>query len=47
LPEKVTIDKSGADTAAIHSVNDDACFEIELRQRKYLNRFKRCDAQKN
>jgi len=25
LPEKITIDKSGANTAAIHSVNVDAC----------------------
>ena len=37
LPEKITIDKSGADMAAIHSVNVDACLEIELRQCKYLN----------
>jgi putative transposase len=37
LPEKITIDKSGANTAAIQSVNDDACLEIELRQCKYLN----------
>ena len=31
------IDKSGANTAAIQSVNADACLEIELRQSKYLN----------
>jgi transposase-like protein len=37
LPEKLTIDKSGANTAAIHSVNMDACLDIELRQCKYLN----------
>lgn len=37
LPEKITIDKSGANTAAICSVNDDACLDIELRQSKYLN----------
>ncbi len=37
LPEKITIDKSGANTAAIHSVNGDTCLEIELRQCKYLN----------
>jgi transposase-like protein len=37
LPEKITIDKSGANTAAIHSVNVDACLDIELRQCKYLN----------
>ena len=37
LPEKITIDKSGANTAAIRSVNDDACLDIELRKCKYLN----------
>ena len=37
MPQKITIDKSGANTAAIHSVNADACLEIELRQSKYLN----------
>ena len=37
LPEKITIDKSGANTAAIRSVNADACVDIELRQSKYLN----------
>ena len=37
LPEKITIDKSGANTAAIRSVNQDACLDIELRQSKYLN----------
>ena len=37
LPEKITIDKSGANKAVIHSVNVDACLEIELRQSKYLN----------
>ena len=37
LPEKITIDKSGANTAAIKSVFDDACLDIELRQAKYLN----------
>ena len=37
VPEKITIDKSGANTAAIKSVNDDACLDIELRQSKYLN----------
>jgi putative transposase len=33
LPEKITIDKSGANTAAIYSVNEDACLDIELRHR--------------
>jgi transposase-like protein len=37
LPEKITIGKGGANTAAIKSVNDDAFLDIELRQRKYLN----------
>jgi transposase-like protein len=37
LPDKITIDKSGANAAAIRSVNDDACVDIELRQSKYLN----------
>jgi putative transposase len=37
LPEKITIDKSGANTAAIKIVNADACIDIELRQSKYLN----------
>ncbi len=37
LPEKITIDKSGANTAAIKSVNVDACIDIELRRSKYLN----------
>ena len=37
-PEKITIDKSGANTAAaIRSVNDHACVDVELRQSKYLN----------
>ncbi|ABE43514.1 IS6 family transposase [Polaromonas sp. JS666] len=37
LPEKITIDKSGANTAAIESVKADACVNIQLRQCKYLN----------
>jgi transposase-like protein len=37
LPDKLTIDKSGANTAAIRSVNADACLDSELRQSKYLN----------
>ena len=31
LPEKITIDKSGANTAGIRSVNQDDCLDIELR----------------
>src|SRR5665811_650830 len=37
LPEKITIDKSGANTAAIESVKADTYAEIQLRQSKYLN----------
>jgi transposase-like protein len=37
LPEKITIDTSGANTAAIRSINADACADVELRQSKYLN----------
>nr|WP_119157904.1 IS6 family transposase [Caldimonas tepidiphila] len=36
-PEKITIDKSGANTAAITSYNADHEAAIELRQAKYLN----------
>jgi putative transposase len=36
-PEKITIDKSGANTAAIESCNAEYCSDIELRQCKYLN----------
>ncbi|RYE48511.1 MAG: IS6 family transposase [Hyphomicrobiales bacterium] len=37
VPEKITIDKSGANTAAILSVNANSGADIELRQSKYLN----------
>jgi putative transposase len=37
LPEKITIDKSGANTAAIERVKADACVDILMRQNKYLN----------
>ena len=37
VPEKITIDKSGANTAAILSVNEDSGASIKLRQNKYLN----------
>ncbi len=37
LPEKITIDKSGANTGAIRCINEDACVDVELRQSKYLN----------
>ena len=36
-PEKITIDKSGANTAAIEEYNSDNEASIELRQVKYLN----------
>jgi putative transposase len=36
-PEKITIDKSGANTAAISSYNADHKAGIEIRQCKYLN----------
>ena len=37
LPEKIAIDKSGANTASIHNVNVDACLDIEMRQSKCHN----------
>ena len=37
VPEKITIDKSDANTAAIESVNADPGVHIALRQSKYLN----------
>jgi transposase-like protein len=37
LPEKITIDKSGANTAAIETVQADTGADIELRRIKYLN----------
>ena len=37
LPQKITIDKSGANTAAIASVIADTGVPIQLRQSKYLN----------
>ena len=36
-PEKITIDKSGANTAAIESHNAENEADIEIRQIKYLN----------
>ena len=43
VPEKITIDKSGANTAAIQSVKADACVDILMRQNKYLNNIARQD----
>jgi hypothetical protein len=37
VPEKITIDESGASTAAIESVKVDACVDILMRQNKCLN----------
>jgi putative transposase len=37
VPDKITIDKSGANTAAVQSVQADSGADIELRQRKFLN----------
>lgn len=36
-PEKITIDKSGANTAAVQGLIADSGLPIELRQSKYLN----------
>lgn len=36
VPQKITIDKSGANTAAIQSVSMEVYLDIELRQSKYL-----------
>ena len=37
VPEKITIDKSGANTAAIVSIQADSGVTLELRQSQYLN----------
>lgn len=37
VPEKITIDKSGANTATILSIQADSGADIEMRQNKYLN----------
>src|SRR5471032_3167131 len=37
VPETVTIDKSGADLAALEALNDDRETPIRIRQSKYLN----------
>ena len=37
VPQKITIDKSGANTAAVESYNTEHNVGIELRQVKYLN----------
>jgi putative transposase len=37
VPERITIDKSGANTAAIEALRADSGVDIEMRQSKYLN----------
>ncbi len=37
LPEKVTINKSGANTAALEALQEETGTKIEIRQTKYLN----------
>ena len=37
LPDKITIDKSGANAAAIEALIEETGYEIEIRQNKYLN----------
>ena len=37
VPETVTIDKSGANLAALEAINNDSETPIEIRQSKYLN----------
>jgi len=37
IPDKITIDKSGANTAAIEGIRADSGADIEMRQSKYLN----------
>ena len=43
LPEKITIDKTGANTAAIESYNREHSAAIEIRQVKYLNNIVELD----
>jgi putative transposase len=37
LPDKVTIDQSGANTAALDALQEERGHKIEIRQSKYLN----------
>jgi putative transposase len=43
LPDKLTIDKSGAKTAAIEAPREETGQEIEIRQIKYLNNLVKQD----
>lgn len=47
VPQKITIDKSGANTAAVQSMIDDSGLDIELRQSKYLNNIVEQDHRAN
>src|SRR5438105_13722243 len=40
VPEKITLDKSGANTAAVQGLIDNSGASIELRQSKYLNNIR-------
>ena len=40
VPEKITVDKSGSNTAAIASLQADSGLSIEMRQSKYLNNLR-------
>ena len=37
VPEKISIDKSGANTASVRGLMEDSGLSIELRQSKYFN----------
>jgi len=37
VPQKITVDESGSNTAAIESVKAEACVGILIRQNSYLN----------
>jgi putative transposase len=39
IEEKITIDQSGSNTAAIASIQADSGLPIEMRQSKYLNKL--------
>ena len=43
VPKKITIDKSGTNTAAIESAKADACVDILMRQHEYLNKIVKQD----
>lgn len=45
VPEKITVDKSGANTAAVRGLIEDSGLDMELRQSKYLNNIVEQDHQ--